>query len=220
MSRASLNQDRDEELIPTRETLLSRLRNLADEESWQDFFDTYSDLIYKMALKSGLSSADADEVVQETIIGVARKLPDFQYDPSKGSFKLWLLNMTRWRITDQLRLLKAKDHIDPNPDPSEGTSPINRYPAQGQSELEHWWDAEWEQKVAKIALDRVKIRVDPKKYQVFDLYIVQEWPIRRVASTMGVSIAGVHLISHRISRQVRQEVKLLEKGFALNQVGL
>jgi RNA polymerase sigma-70 factor (ECF subfamily) len=220
MIQESLNEMTNDELIPTRESLLSRLRNLADNEGWQEFYDTYSELIYKMALKSGLSGADADEVVQETIIGVARKLPEFRYDPSKGSFKLWLLNMARWRISDQIRAKKNQEHFVTNPDPSEGTSPINCIPNRGPSQLEQWWDAEWEQKVSKVAFDRVKLRVDPKKYQIFDLYMVQEWPIRRVAETLGVSIPGVHLISHRVSRLVKKEIKLLEKGFALNQAGL
>ena len=92
-----------DELIPTRATLIQRLKNWQDQSSWQDFFDTYWKLIYHVALKGGLSEAEAEDVVQETMISVARHMPTFKYDPAIGSFKAWLLNMTRWRITDQLR---------------------------------------------------------------------------------------------------------------------
>ena len=39
------------------------------------------------------------------MISVARKMPEFHYDPAKGSFKQWLLLITRRRIQDHLRRL-------------------------------------------------------------------------------------------------------------------
>ena len=91
------------ELIPTRATLIERLKNWQDQSSWQDFFDTYWQLIYNVARKGGLTEAEAQDVVQETMVSVAKQMPKFQYDPAIGSFKAWLLNMTRWRIVDQFR---------------------------------------------------------------------------------------------------------------------
>src|SRR4030095_11954380 len=60
------------DLIPTRRRLLSRLRDWDDQESWQDFFNTYWRLIYEVALKAKLSETEAQEVVQETVISVAK----------------------------------------------------------------------------------------------------------------------------------------------------
>src|SRR3954468_23695819 len=91
------------ELIPTRATLLQRLKNWQDHSSWQDFFDTYWKLIYGIGRKSGLTEAEAQDVVQETMFSVAKHMPTFKYDPAIGSFKAWLLNMTRWRIIGQFR---------------------------------------------------------------------------------------------------------------------
>lgn len=95
--------DPAKEFIPTRRTLLSRLKDWKDDQSWREFFNTYWKLIYGVALKAGLTDDEAQEVVQETIITVAKKMPDFKYDPAIGSFKGWLLNITRWRISDQFR---------------------------------------------------------------------------------------------------------------------
>ena len=92
-----------EDFIPTRYSLLSRLQNWDDQESWKNFFDTYWRLIYSIALKSGLTEAEAQDVVQETIICVARDINKFKRDRQFGSFKGWLRNLTRWRIADQLR---------------------------------------------------------------------------------------------------------------------
>ena len=46
-----------EEFIPTRRSLLTRLKEWDDQESWQQFFDTYWRLIYSVALKSGGAAA-------------------------------------------------------------------------------------------------------------------------------------------------------------------
>jgi RNA polymerase sigma-70 factor (ECF subfamily) len=87
-----------DDLLPTRPSLLGRLKDWRDDRSWQEFFDIYWRLIYGVARKAGLSSSEADEVVQETMLTVAKKMKDFRYDPARGSFKGWLLQLTGWRI--------------------------------------------------------------------------------------------------------------------------
>src|SRR6266853_3603253 len=92
-----------DELIPTRQSLLSRLKDWNDQDSWKEFFDTYWKLVYGVAIKAGLTDAEAQDVVQETVLSVAKRMPDFQYDPAVGSFKNWLLVITRRRINDHFR---------------------------------------------------------------------------------------------------------------------
>src|SRR2546427_181978 len=89
--------------LPTRQSLLSRLKEWDDHESWRDFFDTYGRLIFGLAVKSGLTHTEAEDVVQETLLVVAKEMPDFKYDPARGSFKGWLLEITRRRIANQVR---------------------------------------------------------------------------------------------------------------------
>jgi DNA-directed RNA polymerase specialized sigma24 family protein len=46
-----------------------------------------------------------------------------------------------------------------------------------------------------------------KQWQIFDLYVLKEWPVREVAQALGVSIGRVYLAKHRISALVKREVK-------------
>src|SRR3989441_9251960 len=119
-----------ENLLPTRRSLLNRLKNWDDQESWKDFFDTYWKLIYGVALKAGLTDAEAEEVVQETVIAVAKKMGGFEYDPEIGSFKSWLLHTARWRISDQFRkrLPGAAAGGGRRREKDTRTSPIERIP--------------------------------------------------------------------------------------------
>jgi len=61
-----------------------------------------------VAIKAGLNDAEAQEVVQETIVAVAKQM-GFKYDPKIGSFKGWLLHLTRWRIADKMRKRRDND---------------------------------------------------------------------------------------------------------------
>ena len=81
-----------EELIPTRETLLSRLKDMGDEDSWQEFFETYWKLIYGTARKAGLADDEAQDIVQETVISVAKNIEGFKYDPRSAPLRAGCCN--------------------------------------------------------------------------------------------------------------------------------
>jgi RNA polymerase sigma-70 factor (ECF subfamily) len=76
MSPHSANAPRDDS-IPTRASLLGRLKNWDDRESWEDFAQTYSRLIRGFAMQFGLSEAEAKEVEQETLLSVAKTIHTF-----------------------------------------------------------------------------------------------------------------------------------------------
>jgi RNA polymerase sigma-70 factor (ECF subfamily) len=165
-----------DELIPTRATLIQRLKNWQDQSSWQFFFDTYWKLIYGVAIKGGLTGTEAQDVVQETMISVAKHMPTFEYDPAIGSFKSWLLNMTRWRITDQLRKRGpfAASHSS-SEDTGTGTRTVDKMVDPASPDLDALWNEEWEKNLLDAAMAKVKRRLDPQKYQIFDLYVNKEW---------------------------------------------
>jgi len=198
--------------IPTRSSLLSRLRNLGDNASWQDFFDTYWKLIYNAAVKAGLSDAEAQDVVQETVITVSRKIQEFKYDPARGSFKGWLLHTTRWRILDHLRKQKPETAPSSALDDSRRTDVLERVPDPASAQIDAVWEAEWQQNLLDAAMQRIKSRVRPKHYQVFELCALKQLPARKVAVTLCVSVPQVHLINHRIRNLIRKEVKHLEES--------
>ena len=204
-------QPEELELIPTRDSLLSRLKDWRDDESWREFFNTYWRLVYGVALKSGLTEQEAHEVVQETVITVARRIPEFKYDPQVCSFKTWLLNLTRWRIIDQIRRRPppgAAIHFRADP---ARTSTIERLADPAGLALDTVWDQEWEHHLLAAAIQRVKRKVNPEHYQIFHLCAFKDWPVKKVAHELGVSAGQVYLVKHRIAALLKREVKTLEK---------
>ena len=199
-----------QEFIPTRYTLLSRLRNWEDNESWKDFFDTYSRLIYSVARKAGLTEVEAQEAVQETVISVAKHIHKFRRDRKLGSFKGWLCNITRWRIGDQLR---KRTRLAPAPDLSDAGEPaLPEYlPELPEQSPELRWEEEWHANLLRAAMDRVKQRVREEHYQIFDLQVLRQWPVSRITSTLGVSAAQVYLAKFRVAALIKKEVRALQK---------
>src|SRR5271167_3968185 len=150
---------RDDDAIPTRYSLLSRLRDWGDQESWKDFFDTYWRLIYRVALKSGLTESEAQDVVQETVLCVAKDIEKFKRDRGLGSFKSWLRNMTHWRIADQLNKRgpvtlprnTAPDRMEAEPSRDRLEAVADRSAAG----LEALWEQEWQSNLFEAALVKV-----------------------------------------------------------------
>ena len=143
----------------TRKSLIERLNNWEDQRTWNEFYQTYWRLVYSVATKSGLTREEAFDVVQETIIAIARQVQKGQYDPRAGSFKAWLLQMTRWRILDVFRARKRQPSLS-NQGNSESEDSQNlameRLTSEKDNLLEGIWDREWRDNISSAALERVK----------------------------------------------------------------
>jgi RNA polymerase sigma-70 factor (ECF subfamily) len=193
--------------VQTRESLLRRVRDWSDDESWQEFFQLYWRLIYTLAVQAGLNEAEAEDVVQATMLAVADNIRRFHYDREVGSFKSWLCHQAQWKIRDQLRKRRREEgHLArrSNPSTSPRTDTLARVPAIRDS-LEELIEKDWEQAVATVALARVKAKVKPKHFQMFDLYAIKKWPIRRVSRTLQVNVAQVYLAKSRIMRLLKKQ---------------
>lgn len=88
--------------MQTRASLLLNMKHYS-ESHWQEFYDLYSSLIYHYARGKGCSDTMASDVLQETLMTLYRKLPDFDYDSGKGKFRSWLMRITHSRMVDAWR---------------------------------------------------------------------------------------------------------------------
>jgi RNA polymerase sigma-70 factor (ECF subfamily) len=202
--------DRDN-LIPTRHSLLRRLKDRDDEASWEDFFATYSRLIYNVSVKAGLTDAESKDVVQETVMTVAKKIHEFQANPARGSFKAWLLQTTRWRIADQFR--KRSPGARPRQlaeDETSLTPTTDRIPDPASLNIDAIWDEDWKHNLADAAMVKLKTQVDPEQYQMFDLHVIKQLPAAQVAEKMGVKLGKVYFAKYKVSRLLKKEIKRLE----------
>ena len=160
--------------LATRRSLLTRLRDASDQTGWQEFFETYWKLLYRVARKSGLTEVEAQDAVQATIITVAQQMPKFRYEPARCSFKGWLLLLTRQRIAHQFRKRNKPGgdanrlRTPPAPGIAEpggasvsvdaGPATVDQLPDASGTGLEAIWDEEWQQHLLSAALKQVKLQ--------------------------------------------------------------
>jgi RNA polymerase sigma-70 factor (ECF subfamily) len=190
--------------------LLTRLKDWGDQAGWQEFFDTYWRLIYSVAVKAGLTDAEAQEVVQETFLEVAKKMPGFRYDPALGSFKGWLLHTTQWKISAQFkRRRRERREIHLPEDNGTATRALEQLADPISLDWDKVWEAEWERTLLDAALEKVKLRVSPAQFEIFYLHVLKERPVKEVAATLEVSAGQVYLARHRVGRLLKSEIRRL-----------
>ena len=199
-----------DELIPTNAKLLDRLRDSADQEAWQIFFDTYQKFIYKAALKAGLSDAEAQDAVQETVISVLKAMPGFTYHPHHGSFKSWLLKRAGWRIVDELR--KRTPNAEAEPSESEENSVMEQIADPVPEELEARWNEEWRKSLFDAAIKRIRRKTDPQSYQIFDLSTRKGWSVEKISKAMKISPEKVYMARHRVKQMIELEIKKMQQN--------
>ena len=196
-----------DQIYATRSTLLVRLKDLDNQQAWQEFFDVYWTLLFNFARRAGLNEPDAEEVVMDTVETVARKIEDFEYNRQTGRFKSWLLTIVRFKLGDRFRKKKRqaeKGEVASLDEIAEGQVMDADAP-----ELEKIWDAEWQKRMIDMALERVKQLVGHKQYQIFHCYVIQEQAAEDVAEFLEVSKAQVYVAKNRVGKIFEAELKLL-----------
>lgn len=198
--------------LPTRQSLLSRLRDCGDNAGWREFFETYWRLIYNVSRKSGLADAEAQDVVQNTFIYLTRKMPKFRYDPARGSFKSWLRVVTRSRISAYRRQADTGLLIREPRTNADGEPALEQIPDPSGDALDEVWQREWEENLLDTALRRVRAKVSSRQLLIFRLATQENLSLTQVAKKLGVSLAQVYLARHRIAKLLKVEVQQLRRA--------
>jgi RNA polymerase sigma-70 factor, ECF subfamily len=193
--------------LPTRGSLLARIKDLENDAAWKEFYDSYGGLVQRLALKAGLTESESEEVVQEVFISVTRNIGGFAYEPSKCSFKHWLSQMVRWRIRDQFA---KRIPINPGfPSEPSGEEPelLGESAGTSESELDAVWEAEWKRHLIDRAGARVKKQVNAKHFQIYFLHVIEEMPTAEVVRRLKVSRTQVYLAKLRVGRLFQKELR-------------
>ena len=89
-------------MVTTHASLLLRIKNRSDAEAWSEFHALYAPLLYRYARRRGMGREDAEEVRDQCIEVISRKIKDFDYDKEKGGFKNWLYRIASGKVVDHL----------------------------------------------------------------------------------------------------------------------
>jgi len=189
-----------EGLIPTRETLLGRLRAAGEGMAWQEPFAVYWRLIYRLGLRAGCGEVEAVEVVVGTVLSLSNHRAGFAAPRPKVFLKEWVNMATQ--ESEAIRLCRGS--LKESKEETASEPPVL---ARGV------WEEEWERNLLELALERVKSEVKPAQYQVFDLVVLRKWPLARVGAALDVNIGQIYLARLRLIRSFKRELRCLAKRY-------
>jgi RNA polymerase sigma-70 factor (ECF subfamily) len=189
--------------LDTSLSLLDRL-DAGDPDAWRRLVALYTPLLHSWLRRAGLQPADVDDLTQNALAVVLRKLPDYRHNGHRGAFRTWLR-----RILDNvLREALRRDGRRPA-----GGAEFLAQLEDPASELNRHWDAEHEQHVLRGLLDLIRDEFSPSTWQAFYRTTVEELPAARVAAELGLSVNAVHIARSRCLARLRREAAVFLDAF-------
>lgn len=199
----NVDASREDAMYATRASIFIRLRSdgtLDREVGWNEFTEKYSRVIAGFARNAGLRSQDADDVLQDVLMGFFRVSADFTYDPAKGRFRGYLKRVTLNAIRSRYRRRRPDRNIDPEWEP----------PALDQS-TDAIWDRQWTEQLLNRAMDKVRLQVEDRTWKAFELYGMRGTAVEAVADETGMSVEAIRHAKMRITKQIREIVNVFRE---------
>lgn len=177
-------------------SLLERLRQPNNPRDWDLLVELYTPLLQTWSKRAGLQDADACDLTQEVFAHLYRKLPEFEYDPSR-SFRAWLRTVTLnlWRARQRKASARTQvGALDKLPEP-ELPDPAADY-----------WEADFNRHLARRAAEIMKDEFQPSTWKAFWEIVVEGRGPEEVAKELGMSTGAVYAARHRVKTRLKEEL--------------
>jgi RNA polymerase sigma-70 factor (ECF subfamily) len=185
-------------------TLLARLRHdPSNAVAWDQFIELYGGHIYRWCRRWGLQDADAEDVTQEILLKLARKLRDFSYDP-KSSFRGWLKTVAHhtWR-----------DFADGSPRVRAASDTLiwdKLYSVEAREDLVEKLEEAFDHELLETAKVQVQLRVAPHTWEAFRMVALEGRAVADVAAEVNMQVAMVYVAKSKVQKMLQEEIRKLE----------
>ncbi|MEZ6137401.1 MAG: sigma-70 family RNA polymerase sigma factor [Pirellulaceae bacterium] len=194
----------------TRISLILRLAHPQDVAAWQEFVDVYAPAVYRLAKLKGMQAADAEDLTQETLFGVARAIDRFRPDVDRARFRTWLSRIARNLIADHFAG-RAKRPLSQ----AISDSWLDDLTHDDGISEDAEFESEYRQSVFRVAANKVAQRVSATVWEAFEATAVRGQPAEQIAAQLGMSLGGLYVARCRVLKMLRSEVEQMEQAEAL-----
>lgn len=183
-------------------SLLERLTQQQDSDSWQRLVDLYTPLLAEWIRRyEALQTSDVDDLVQDVLLVLARELPQFEHSRQPGAFRSWL----RTILVNRLRhFWRSRQHRPAAVGGSDFQWQLDEL-EDAASILSRQWDREHDRYVMHGLLSKVKSRFASKTWQAFRRQVIESARAVDVAEELGMPLHSVYAAKSRVLNSLRQE---------------
>jgi RNA polymerase sigma factor (sigma-70 family) len=182
-------------------SLLERLQEGPNNTAWLRKVELYSPLIRGWLRRYTLPEQDVDDLVQDVLAVVVRKLPEFHKQPQIGAFRCWLRTIT----VNCLRELWRSRRYRPSASGDGEFGKVVDQLEDPESALSKIWDREHDLQVARHLLDKIRPRFEEKTWKAFQRVALEGAPVDVVARELGMTANAVFIAKSRVMHALRQE---------------
>ena len=182
-------------------SLLDRLRHGPNDTAWQRMVEFYSPLIRGWLRRYSLPNQEVDDLVQDVLAIVVRKLPEFKKKPRTGAFRRWLRGIT----VNCLRDFWRSQRFIPKTTAGDDFGNVLDQLEDPDSALSKRWDQEHDEQVTRCLLEMIRPRFETKTWQAFKRVALDAMDVDRVALELGMSVNAVFIAKSRVLHLLRQE---------------
>ena len=195
-----------QESLHTRHTLLQKICDRHDDKAWEDFVYYYEKYIYVVCRRINLDHNEAEELVQQVLIKLWKKIPDFKLDKTKR-FRSWLCQVARNTVIDHFRAKKRRENRLEKAFDSEHWA---YYKEDSLPEFEALAEKEWENYLVSMALQNIKAKVSEKMFVVF-LELQKGKKHKQISDEKEMPLNSVYVYQKRMTAKLKEEVERLNK---------
>lgn len=188
-------------------SLLDNLRQDPHDTAWRRLVDLYSPLIRVWLRRYAVLDQDVDDLVQEVLAVVVRKIPEFKRKPQTGAFRRWLRTIT----VNCLRGFWRAQRYRPKATGNESFAHILDQLEDKESALSKLWDQEHDEHVTRRLLEMIRPRFEAKTWLAFQRVALEGVSVDQTAQELGMTVNAIFIAKSRVVHLLKQAGKgLLE----------
>jgi RNA polymerase sigma-70 factor (ECF subfamily) len=188
--------------LETPVSLLDRVRR-GDQIAWNEFSAQCSSMLRQWCLRWGLQTADADDLIQDTLLIVFSRIAEFRRRGA-GSFRSWIRTIA-WRCwCDAVARVERSMRME--------VAVRFRDSLEARTSLEQEFQKLFENQILQQAMEIVKHRVQSSTWDAFRLTALENVGGEMAAEISGLQVNAVYAARYRVQRLITAEMRqLLEK---------
>lgn len=184
----------------TQSSLLRRLHDADDNQSWGEFYEVYHPLLIRYVRSHEVGPQDAEDLVQDIFMNKLRPaMTRFELDRQRGRFRTWLFEVTTNAIRDWAR--RRQNQTPAIGLSSEFTGPIAPSVTE---ELSRQWEQYHHEQIMQFAMKKSRECFEAKTWACFEQRTLRGRSGAEVAAELGLSLNAVYTNAHRVLEKIRE----------------